>query len=415
MCVISLHLAFSVSCFTRLLPSPYDSLSLSTFPSTRSCRTYLSQKRRACASPHEDEKFGYLAKSALNTGYEPKWVRQDHFCGQWHDAHQRFEPQFLRLLDNTHENIGLFSVLTVFESSISHVSHNDFVLQKESREIMQSGNRCWTERKEREGFVICAAESMSKKGWWNGISLSLKSHREFCSEESQKILFWWTRSPRSMKSSTSYCWWKFRSEKMILDWVQHGDPEFEAKNFTTRIVRVTTRAWISKTTIIGSQSKRAQRERIHLCGRLGMKVHLHQECYASSCREMEELKSCCSQGRKSLKTRLIEFPTQHDQESRTVGLFFYDPDLPSSYDCTYVPHQALITSSSRMPSREVGMLRNTRENMSILGNVFDCQHARRDPDELQNDSRNLATSLAILRKEGMKNSGSEEPLQSILQ
>ena len=78
-----------------------------------------------------------------------------------------------------------------------------------------------------------------------------------------------------------------------------------------------------------------------------------------------------------------------------MSLFFYDPDLPSSQDCTYVPHQALTTSSSRNPSREVGMLRNTREDMSILGNVFDRQHARRDLDELHNDSRNLATPSGI--------------------
>ena len=49
--------------------------------------------------------------------------------------------------------------------------------------------------------------------------------------------------------------------------------------------------------------------------------------------------------------------------------------------------------------------------MSIPGNVFDCQYARRDPDEIHNDSRNLATSVAILRREGIENSGSEEPLQ----
>ena len=30
--------------------------------------------------------------------------------------------------------------------------------------------------------------------------------------------------------------------------------------------------------------------------------------------------------------RLEEFPTQHDQESRTVSLFFYDPDLLGSHD-----------------------------------------------------------------------------------
>ena len=51
--------------------------------------------------------------------------------------------------------------------------------------------------------------------------------------------------------------------------------------------------------------------------------------------------------------------------------------------------------------------------MSIRGHVFDCQHARRDPDELYNYSRNLATPSGILRKEGIDNSGSEEPLQSI--
>ena len=62
---------------------------------------------------------------------------------------------------------------------------------------------------------------------------------------------------------------------------------------------------------------------------------------------------------------------------------------------THVPHQALITSSSRKPSREVGMLRNTRENTSIAGNVFDRQYARRHPEELNNDSRNLATPPGI--------------------
>ena len=33
--------------------------------------------------------------------------------------------------------------------------------------------------------------------------------------------------------------------------------------------------------------------------------------------------------------------------------------------------------------------------MSIHGNVFDRQHARRDPDELHNCARNLATSSGI--------------------
>ena len=52
--------------------------------------------------------------------------------------------------------------------------------------------------------------------------------------------------------------------------------------------------------------------------------------------------------------------------------------------------------------------------MSIPGNAFDRQHARRDSDELHNDSRNLAISLAILRSEGIEKIGSEEPLQALL-
>ena len=34
--------------------------------------------------------------------------------------------------ENTHENIGLFGVLTMFESSVSHVSIDDFALLTEA-------------------------------------------------------------------------------------------------------------------------------------------------------------------------------------------------------------------------------------------------------------------------------------------
>ena len=88
------------------------------------------------------------------------------------------------------------------------------------------------------------------------------------------------------------------------------------------------------------------------------------------------------------------------------------------YSSTILIYWAVTTylrsSSSSYYSHEVGMPRNTRVNVSVPGNVFDRQHARRDPDEWHNDSRNLATSLVILRKEGIENSGSEEPLQSVL-
>ena len=147
----------------------------------------------------------------------------------------------------------------------------------------------------------------------------------------------------------------------------------------------------------------AQREREYICvADWGWRTIFMKKAMQEVAEKIEELKrSGCQEKITEKQWRLEGFPAQHDQESRTVSLFFYDPDLLSSYD------EALVTSSSRKPSREVGMLRK-HENMSIPGNVFDRQHAQRDSDELHNDPRNLATST-----EGIEHSGSEEPLQSI--
>ena len=125
---------------------------------------------------------------------------------------------------------------------------------------------------------------------------------------------------------------------------------------------------------------------------------------------------------------MTEYSLQHDRESRTMRFerdqirklqerwefnedskMFQDPDSPSSFGSAHVSHQALIPLSSKKPSRESRMQQNTREDMIIPGSVFDCQPARRVPEELNNDSINLA----ILRTEGIERSGSEEPLQSM--
>ena len=124
---------------------------------------------------------------------------------------------------------------------------------------------------------------------------------------------------------------------------------------------------------------------------------------------------------------------QHDQESRIVSLLrdqirkllerleftedskiFQDLDSPSNFGSAHVSHEAFIPSSSKKPSRESRMQRNTREDISFLGNVFDCQTARRVFEESHNDSRNSATSSGIQTREGIEKSGSEEPLQPIL-
>ena len=147
-----------------------------------------------------------------------------------------------------------------------------------------------------------------------------------------------------------------------------------------------------------------------------MKNRLHQECYARSCQEIEELKKRCFLSRKwsNSTKKLNEYSMQQDQESRTVSSLrdqirklqekmefiedskiFQDPDSPTSFGSAHVPHQALIPSSSKKPSRESRMQRNIREVMSIPGSVFDCQPARQVPEESYNDSRNSAAPSGI--------------------
>ena len=212
----------------------------------------------------------------------------------------------------------------------------------------------------------------------------------------------------------------------------HGDPKSGPKKLRICINWVTAWAWISKTTVIGGQSMNRASSTICVTN-WWMKDHLHQESHARSCREIEELKRRCYQEENIEKQRRLEaIPTQHDQESRTVSLLrdqvrrlqerleffedpkiFHDPDSLSSYDSTYAPHQALISSSSNKSRRESRMLRNTWEFLSISGNVFDYQSVRPVPEESHNDSRNLATPSGIQKREGIEKSGSEEPLQTI--
>ena len=230
---------------------------------------------------------------------------------------------------------------------------------------------------------------MSKKCQRNGISVSLKSHTESHSEESQKILFWrvtWMRSPRrpGTKSSTCNSWWKLISEKIRLDWVQHEDPKFGTKNFRICIIPAATRAWISKTTVIESPSmgsSSSTRENT-LAQWIGKEEPSSSRKLCKKLPRNWRIKKKLLWGRKSLQTtkigRISCAAWSGITNSESILLRSW---LTEQSWRTYVPHQTLTTSSSRKPSREVGMQWHTRENMHIPGNVFDRQHAQRDPDE----------------------------------
>ena len=105
------------------------------------------------------------------------------------------------------------------------------------------------ERKTKEMVsVISVAESMSMKSQRSSIrSHSLQTHNEFFSDERDLREHLERRAQQAILGEKSL-------QKIVRDWVQHGDLKFGTKKFRTHIIRVATRAWISKTTVIGSQS-----------------------------------------------------------------------------------------------------------------------------------------------------------------
>ena len=158
------------------------------------------------------------------------------------------------------------------------------------------------------------------------------------------------------------------------------------------------------------KSQRKVSERVYLCSRLEMKEHLHQECYARSCREIDELRIRCNgEGNYWRKTKMgrINFLRSmirnHEQWvcSSTILTYWAAMTYLRSSSISY------YTKFEKAEPRSWNTAKYTRE-MSFPGNVFDFQHARRDLDELHNDSRKLAISLAFLRREGIENSGSEK-------
>ena len=82
---------FAYVSFLSISPSPFSCFTVSAVPA-HPLQHHLSVHNIAVLSRPESAghaqlrtciaKFGYLAKSDANTGYEPKKVRQDHFCGQ---------------------------------------------------------------------------------------------------------------------------------------------------------------------------------------------------------------------------------------------------------------------------------------------------------------------------------------------
>ena len=122
-CIILLHLAFSISCFSVVLAHPL--------------RRPLSVHNLAVLSSPKSAGYASL-RSALNTGYE-QITSVDHDTMLIDD---RDLDEISDFSANTRENIGLFGVSTMIETCTSHVSHGDVVLQIKSKESMHQEIDC---------------------------------------------------------------------------------------------------------------------------------------------------------------------------------------------------------------------------------------------------------------------------------
>ena len=134
-CIIPLHLAFSISCMTRLCCSctststiPFRSTILPYFPvlkaqdmrhsalASKSLATWPSQMQTQVMSPTSSTRslLWTTTQCSMKSLTSPK----------------------------THENTEQFGVPSMFESSVSHVSHDDFALQIESKESIHRETDC---------------------------------------------------------------------------------------------------------------------------------------------------------------------------------------------------------------------------------------------------------------------------------
>ena len=148
-CVIPLHVAFSslihFSPISAVLWHPLRHPSVHSDAVLTCPKSAGHAQLRTCIA-----KFGYRVKSDANTGYEPK--KFDKITSVDDDTMLINDPNdnFSDFTKTTNENTRHFGVPTVFESSVSRVSHDEVALRIEAKESRQSGNRCQTERERKE-------------------------------------------------------------------------------------------------------------------------------------------------------------------------------------------------------------------------------------------------------------------------
>ena len=145
-------------CCSRTVTSrPLPTTTSLTIHSTRSCRTYLFLKapdtRHSAREVRSWATWPNLVSTQVNEFDEITSVNSETML--------IYDPDLNEISDfskNTHENTGMFGVLTMFESTFLMMI---LLLKKKTRKAcIGKPIARERERKEREGFVISVAESM---------------------------------------------------------------------------------------------------------------------------------------------------------------------------------------------------------------------------------------------------------------
>ena len=370
-------------------------------------------------------KFGYLAESDANTGYEPKRVRQDHFCGWWHD--QRSEPQFLRLLEiheREHQTIRCSHSVGIL--CFARFSWWFCTSDRRKRKHATGKPLLDREKQKKDNFLWSVLQSLCQRKFIGTVSVCvwrvtenpvLKNHRTFYSilmiEFSEDA---WNEELTKLFlvkiQITEDCIWQSTTWRSKIWNEETQNTHYSSRNESLDLKDDNS---LDRSSLnVFSHAGHGNYEYIYVANWRWRTMFI-KKAMQEVADKLKNWKTLQSGRTTEKQRRLEEFPTQHDQESRTASLLFYTEQLWR----TYVLHHALITPSSRKSSREVGMPQNTRENLSFPGNVLIVNMLAEILmnytiiQEIWQHHRESLMMSRILRKEGIENSGSEEPLQSI--
>ena len=139
--------------------------------------------------------------------------------------------------------------------------------------------------------MISVAESMSKKSRRNSIgSHALQTHREFYSDERDLREDLERRAEQAVLGENS------AQRKFNLTEYDMEIQNLERRNSENALIESRRELESQRRQFTGSQSINGQIKlsgREYTCSELEMKNRLHQECYARSCQEVEELNRRC--------------------------------------------------------------------------------------------------------------------------